>query len=144
MSAAADRLARTRLAIVEHLADSPRGKPREAPDPAAQEAARHGRWAGLRAAGRDYWEHHPARMALHLAEPAVRAYAHRHPARLLAACAALGALLVLARPWRLMSVTGLMLAAVRSPRLSSLVLSALMAGGGDENDPSREPARRSS
>jgi hypothetical protein len=143
MSAAADRLAHTRLAIVAHLADSPRGRPREAPDPAAQEAATHGRWAGLRAAGRDYWEHHPVRMGLQLAEPTVRAYAHRHPARLLAACAALGALLVLARPWRLVSVTGLMLAAVRSPRLSSLVLSAFMAGGERGNESPRETPRRS-
>ncbi len=146
MTAAAERLARTRLAILEHVEQSRRGKRhegRDSHDPAAQEAAAHGRWAGLKAAGRDYWEHHPARMVLQVAEPVIRTYAQRHPARLLAACAALGALLVLARPWRLMSVTGVLLAAVRSGRLSTLVMSALMADGERRTDSSREPARRS-
>lgn len=140
---AGDKLARTRLAIIEHIEHSLHGKPREQADSATPESASHGRWAGLRAAGRDYWEHHPARLALQFAEPAIRGYAHRHPARLLAACAALGALVVLARPWRLVSVTGLLLAAVRSPRLSSMVMSALMAGSEHENDSSRQPARSS-
>lgn len=143
MSAAGDQLARTRLAIFAHIERTRHGKPREEPDPAAQEAAAHGRWAGLRAAGRDYWEHHPARVALQMVEPPLREYAHRHPARLLAGCAAAGALLVLARPWRLISVTGVLLAAVRSPRLSSMVMSAVMAGNERANDSSPPPARSS-
>jgi len=144
MTAAADRLARTRLAIIEHIARSQPGRAREEADPAAQEAAAHGRWAGLKAAGRDYWDHHPARMALQMAEPALRALARRHPARLLAGCAVLGALLVLARPWRMVSLTGLLLAALRSGRLSSLALSAWMAGGAPgTHEPPRSPARSS-
>ncbi len=141
-SAAGERLARTRQAILDHIARSRRGRDGEAPDPAAAEAARHGRWAGLRAALHDYWENHPVRMALQLAEPGLRAYGQHHPLQLLAGCAAAGALLVLARPWRLVSVTGALLAAIRSPRLSSMVLSALMTGREGKTD-SLHPARSS-
>lgn len=148
MSLSGDRLARTRLAIIEHIQVSRHGHAAPQaddlpPDPAAQAAAAHGRWAGLRAAGREYWAHHPARMATQLATPVVSAYARRHPIRLLAVSAAAGALLVLARPWKLISVTGLALAALRSPQLSSMVLSALTAGGPDgHQDPEiPQPAR---
>lgn len=146
MSEGADRLVRTRLAIIELIQASHHGRPRTkgapATDPAAQAAAAHGRWAGLRAAGRDYWSNHPARMVIELAIPTVTAYAQKHPARLLALAAAAGALLVLARPWRLLSVTGLMLAALRSPQLSSMVLSALTTSGHERRESEfPQPAR---
>lgn len=138
MTESGDRLARTRLAIIELMQASDRGRPRSkdasATDPAAQAAATHGRWAGLRAAGRDYWSNHPARMVIELAIPAVTAYAQKHPAHLVALSAAAGALLVLARPWRLLSVTGLVLAALRSPQLSSMVLSALTTSGHERRE----------
>lgn len=145
-SEAGDRLARTRLAILEHIAHSRRGKPPGAPGPDAGESASQGRWGGIRTALHDGWEHHPARIALRIAfqwaEPGLRAYVQRHPMQLLAGCAAAGAMLVLARPWRLVSVTGVLLAAIRSPRLASMVLSALMTGSEGKNVPPH-PARSS-
>ena len=40
-----------------------------------------------------------------------------------------GALLVLARPWKLISVSSVLLAALKSPHLSSLAMSILTRGG---------------
>lgn len=146
MTESVDRLARTRRAILELVQATHHGRPRAkgaaATDGASQAAATHGRWAGLRAAGREYWANHPARMVIQLAIPAVSAYAETHPARLLALSAVAGALMVLARPWRLLSATGLVLAALRSPQLSSVVLSALTAGGREHRENNiPQPAR---
>lgn len=143
MTAASDRLVRTRLAIIDHLQHARHGSPPHDTDGDAQGQAVHGRWEEVKSAVRDWWRNHPVHMGLELAQPMIAAYAGHRPLRLLALSAAAGALIVLARPWRLMSVTGLLMAAIRSPQLSSAVLSALRAGP----HPAREPsptARRSS
>lgn len=135
---AADRLARTRLAIIDEVQRARHGgrPPRE---PAAgDDASRRGpegRWSGLGNTVHTWWQQHPAHLVMELAEAALRAWAQRHPMKLLAASAAAGALLVIARPWRLVSVTGLLLTALRSPQLSSLALSALARSRGTA-DPS--------
>jgi hypothetical protein len=156
MSDAADKLARTRLAIIAHLQRQERHHERrdnEEYDEAY--AQQHGgrddgqrAWSGTRARGRGasgwfgrikhalgaWWRHHPAHMGVELATPVLADYAARKPAQYLAIAAALGAVVVVVRPWRLISVTGLVVALVKSSQLSSLVLSA-MAGVGDERDP---------
>ncbi|HSW19993.1 MAG TPA: hypothetical protein VLJ86_22430 [Ramlibacter sp.] len=108
--------------------------------PAAQHERRAeqlfgGRFAGLGEAGREYWRNHPARLVAELATPAMSAYAQRHPARFLAFAAGAGALIYLARPWRLISVTGLAIAALRSPQLSSALISAFYGRGGEAGSP---------
>lgn len=149
---AADKLARSRLAIVEHVQRRERrperGAPREdreapraaravgADGPAADEGPDAGfdRRYGARSwfdrgqrAARMWWRHHPASMAVDLATPVLQSYARRHPARLMAGAAVAGAVLMLARPWRLISVTTLVVAVLKSSQLSSLVMSALSA-----------------
>ena len=99
-------------------------------NPAAQHEQRArelfgGRFKALGEAGRDYWQHHPARLVVELATPALSSYAQKYPMRFLALSAGAGALIYLARPWRLISVTGLMVAALRSPQLSGALISAL-------------------
>ena len=51
----------------------------------------------------------------------------RKPAQFLGIAAAVGAIVVIARPWRLISVTGLMVALLKSSQLSSVVMSAMSA-----------------
>ncbi len=84
-----------------------------------------GRLHALGDIGRSYWQNHPARLAVELATPALSSYAQQHPARFLALSAGAGAALYLARPWRLVSVTGLAVAALRSPQVSGALISAL-------------------
>jgi hypothetical protein len=76
---------------------------------------------------RTWWRQHPASVGLDLARPALSSYAARQPVQYLGIAVAAGALLMLVRPWRLVSATGVIVALLKSSQLSSLVMSA-MAG----------------
>lgn len=88
-----------------------------------------GAWQNIREAASAWWHAHPARLALEVAEPVFEKYARAHPMRVLALSAAAGAALVLARPWRLISVTGLLVGAVRSTQVSALASAMLRPRG---------------
>lgn len=124
---AASRLARSRLAIIEQIA-----QPSQRPGPG--EPA--GWFTRLAAAAGTWWRHHPAHLALELATPVVSNYARRRPWQFLALAAASGALIAIVRPWRLLSITGLLVAVAKSSQLSSLLLSALSVVDGPRG---REP-----
>jgi hypothetical protein len=99
-------------------------------DPASRKARRAQRVFGdrmgpLGEAAAAYWKHHPLRLALELATPTLSRFAQRRPVAFLAASAAAGAVIYVARPWRLISVTGLALAALRSPQVSGALIGAL-------------------
>lgn len=142
MSDAADRLARTRLAIIEQIqhgehrhkrSDTHRRRERE---PEGGEAAQgepgdgqdgQGWFARARDAAGKWWRYHPAHLGLELATPALSGYAASKPLQFLGIAAAVGALVVIARPWRLISLTGLLVAIAKSSPVSGLLLSALSA-----------------
>jgi hypothetical protein len=52
-------------------------------------------------------------------------YARDNPLKLIGVAATVGAVVVIAKPWRLISVTGVLIAAMRSTQMSSLVASFL-------------------
>ena len=66
-----------------------------------------------------------------MATPLLASYARRHPAQYVGIAVAAGALVMVARPWRLVSVTGVLLALAKSPQLAGVVMSA-MSGSDDE------------
>ena len=150
MSDATKKLDRTRLAILEHIT---RREPRRrdaasraaesdwrAEESAGDETPRpqgriHGRFAGFRRAISAWWRHHPAHLGLELATPALANYAARKPVRYLAVAAAVGALIVVTRPWRVVSVTGVLVALAKSSQLSGLVMSALSAADYQRDGP---------
>jgi hypothetical protein len=142
MSEASDRLARSRIAILEHVARRQRRHdPREETgaaytassypedDEDVREPPPRGEgWMGhAQHALRTWWRHHPAHMAVELAAPLMHDYARRKPVQLLGISLAAGAALTFARPWRLISITTLVVAVLKSSQLSSLVLAALSA-----------------
>ncbi|MFC5498316.1 hypothetical protein ACFPOE_12295 [Caenimonas terrae] len=150
----ADKLERSRLAIIEYLARGEkrherRDEPQDFDD--ADEAAggpgfasrlfARNRWlSGMSSAARTWWSHHPAQMAVEMATPALRGVMRKHPFPVLGACAGVGALLVVTRPWRLISLTTLVVAIVKSSQLSGVVMSALTnAQGWHEQQRGREP-----
>jgi hypothetical protein len=152
MSAAADKLAKTRLAIVEHIhrkdsrhdrAEERRQRESEAGDGGWQEEEEPGGngpagWFGsLKHAAGAWWRHHPAHLGLELATPALSQYAGRKPLQFLAMAAVVGAVVVVARPWRLISATGLLVALLKSSQLSSLVMSAMSAADYQRDQPPR-------
>jgi hypothetical protein len=140
MSDATDRLSRSRLAILDQIQPGERPRDRDttrrreraanSAEPLEDEASAHGAggWFGrIRYAARTWWRYHPAHMGLELATPALSAYAGRKPLQFLGIAAAVGAVLVIARPWRLISVTGLLVAIAKSSQLSTVLMSALSA-----------------
>ena len=137
-SEAAQKLERNRQAILEHIARRQRRHdPREEnaqglaenegfglddpPEPGAGWLGRVGH------AVRTWWRYHPAHMVVDLATPLMRDYARHKPAQLLGISLAVGAALAFARPWRLISVTTLLVAVLKSSQLSSLLMAAMSA-----------------
>ena len=146
MSGAGDKLARTRLAIIEHVYRREHGREARDRDSQAAQTAAHdeyddarrrgaGWFASVKRAAGTWWRHHPAHMGLEVASPMLSAYAARRPVTYLAGAAALGAVIVLTRPWRLISITGLLVALIKSSQLSSMVMSAVSAANYDGEPP---------
>jgi hypothetical protein len=143
MTEAADKLARSRQAILAHVARRQRRH-----DPHEESAAGMGMdedayaamqeedaaqdygagWFGhMRRAVRTWWRYHPAHMVADLASPLMRDYARRRPVQLLAISVAAGAALTFARPWKLISLTTLAVAVLKSSQLSNLLMAAMSA-----------------
>jgi len=154
---ARERLAQTRRELLRHMGQ-PQGAPRAQPEGdtprrgpdvdghgAAAEQLRHGpgrdapagTWSTLRQAARSWWRSQPAHLALELGQPVFEKYARAHPVKVLALSAGAGAALVLARPWRLISITGVLVAVLKSAQLSALASEVLHPGQ------SQPPAPRS-
>ncbi|MEJ8854287.1 hypothetical protein WKW79_06890 [Variovorax robiniae] len=68
-----------------------------------------------------WWRRHPANAASQLARPFLDRYAKEQPVKLVAIAATTGALIVLARPWRLLSVTAVVTALLKSSDIADMV-----------------------
>lgn len=142
----AQKLARSRLAIIEHLEgrEHRRDARHEGQGPGdASEGYRSSRGGWLDAvtgAAGAWWRHHPAHLVLEIATPALQGYMRRKPFQVLGIAAGVGALLVVTKPWRLISLTTLVVAVVKSSQLSGVVMSALAnAQGWQAQQEGREP-----
>lgn len=100
----------------------------------AASAGVKGLWRTLRRTAKAWWRSHPAHLAVEVGQPMLDKYAAMHPLKLLAISAAVGGAVVLAKPWRLISVTGLLIAALRSTQFSGLFASFLAP---EPHDPGR-------
>jgi hypothetical protein len=155
MSDAARRLAQTRLAIIEeiegrehrgdrHTARDDEGRARSLARGEQREAGgsvrrRASGWFGsVRHALGTWWRHHPAHMAVEIATPALGAYAGKRPFQFLGIAAVVGAVVVVTRPWRLISATGLLVAVLKSSQVSGLLMSALSAADFQKDRPPYE------
>ena len=68
-----------------------------------------------------WWRRHPAHAVGQLARPMLEHYARKEPAKLMAAAAATGAVLVLVRPWRLLSATAVLAAVLKTSDVADLI-----------------------
>ena len=127
-----ERLAASRQTIL-HLINArgePQSGPREqafighSPDMPATAPSRSA-WQTVQRALRVWWYNHPAQLALELGKPVMNKYAQEKPLQLLGISAAAGASIVLLKPWRLISVTSLAMAAIKSSQISGVLLSLL-------------------
>jgi hypothetical protein len=78
-------------------------------------------------AARTWWRYHPAHAVFEVGRPLFDRYAARRPFQVLGIALAIGAAAVLLRPWRLVSIGGLLVAAVKSASAPGVLLSMLTA-----------------
>lgn len=123
------RLAASRRALVAQLQGREhRAYDREPVDEAAAQRTRRETiidrvaWASVARNGvRRWWRRHPANAVGQLARPLIERYAREQPVKLIAAAAGTGALVVLIRPWRLLSVTAVLAAVLKTSDVADLV-----------------------
>lgn len=124
-----ERLAASRKAIVRHMTRDEKtlassDEPYEIGNESGLTPNASSFWpTAFARAVRTWWTRHPASMAVDVARPMVGRYAKSHPFKLLGVAAVAGAAIVLIRPWRLLSVGGILLAAVKSAAVPSVLLS---------------------
>ncbi len=135
-----ERLAKSRKAIVRHMTRNDRDESSfsDASDASgfANQTSPHtprddGAWSAMAHAVQAWWQHHPVSVAFDFAKPVLGRYAAQQPFKLLGIAAAIGAAAVVLRPWRLVSVGGILLAAVKSAALPSVLLSMLSSSRPD-------------
>ena len=136
MSAGSDRLERSRLAILEHIhrKEERRNRAYRDEEPSFGErvhearsgpGGRAGWFEAIGEALHGWWHHHPARTAVEIARPFLASYARQKPVAYVGAAAVAGAVLLLLRPWKLVSVTGIAFAVLKSPQVAGMIMSAL-------------------
>ncbi|MDQ0589545.1 hypothetical protein [Variovorax paradoxus] len=109
----------SRSAAQEHPAGMHAGG--EAAD---RESSMRGRnqWASMaRSMTERWWRRHPAHAMGQLARPLLEHYARKEPAKLMALAAATGAVIVLTKPWRLLSFTAVLAAVLKTSDVADVV-----------------------
>jgi len=123
------RLAISRRALVEQFQGTGErrnhhpGRPGRPPRRSLVDSVPWGPMA--RSMAQRWWRRHPVNAAGQLARPVIERYAHREPAKLVAASAAVGALFVFVRPWRLLSATALLAVLMKSSDIADVVTSLM-------------------
>ncbi len=99
----------------------PRGVPNRAKVQAGKRGFGDSIWGTLlRQGAAVWWRNHPAHTAFAVADSALSHVAGRKPYLTLGLAAAIGALLMWIRPWRLVSITGLVFAALKMTDLRAM------------------------
>ena len=125
-----ERLALSRKAIVKHMSRH---------DPEAQErqesksetgsgtakTLKYGKLTQVKYLMRMWWNRHPASAVVDLASPVLSSYAKAHSFKLLGISVLVGFILAIIRPWRMISISALLVAAVKSSGLSNALLTML-------------------
>ncbi|MDM0076795.1 hypothetical protein QTH90_20470 [Variovorax sp. J2P1-59] len=136
-----ERLAISRRALVSQLQGDRRRAPDEPPSldlPRPHRVAPSSRFAwGALAQNvvRRWWRRHPANAVTQVARPLLERYAREEPAKLVAAAAATGALLVLVKPWRLLSITAVLAAVLKTSDMADLVNTLMQKNATPRKDP---------
>lgn len=127
-----ERLAASRAALLAELSGDAPSHAAQPPIDGDAPPARATGWLaavpwlpmGRRMAER-WWRRHPANAVLQLARPALERRARDQPAQLMLTAAATGALLVVVRPWRLLSATALLAMVLKTSDVADVVTSLM-------------------
>ncbi len=141
----AQRLKASRHAISAHLqgqgarrsarSAQPDGTPNNNNDDGDARAPSSGPtwWRIARHTLRAWWHNHPAYSAALIAEPVLTRYVRERPLQVVGIAAAVGAAVVVIKPWRLISVGAVVAATLKSQDITRLMMS-LMAQAMPQNE----------
>ena len=127
------RLAMSRHALVTQLEGRHRTEDGHESAPHSGQRRQRGllarfEWTWMaRQAGARWWRRHPAHAIGQLALPLLERYAQDQPFKLVAAAAATGAVAVLVRPWRLLSLTAVLAAVFKTSDVADMVNTLMQA-----------------
>ncbi len=126
---ARQRLEETRRAIAAQLARRRGSSIRTEEQEYFQDTAtvQPGLLPSLRRGFSTWWGSHPVHGVIDLAQPALEDYAQRQPYKLVGIAAGTGAALTLLKSWRVLSLTGVALALVRTSDLKGAARSFMAA-----------------
>lgn len=122
-----ERLDRSRQAIVRQMGHDTATAVEHGGSPDEIDASAS-TWSLVKQTAMSWWHGHPASLALDFAQPRMQRFAQEQPLKLLAIAAGIGAATVSLRPWRLISLTGLVFAALKSSEVAGLASSLLASG----------------
>lgn len=83
---------------------------------------------------RRWWRRHPVNAVGQLARPLLERCAREQPAKLVAVAAATGAALALIRPWRLLSITAVVAAVLKTSDVADLVTTLMQKNTSPRKD----------
>jgi len=134
------RLAESRRALVAQLQGHPAIDEDDlyaVPPPVARPGAfEQFAWASVaRGVVRRWWRRHPANAMGQVARPILERYAREEPAKLVGAAAAVGALAVLVKPWRLLSITAVLAAVLKTSDVADMVTTLMQKNANPRKDP---------
>jgi len=117
---AKQRLAISRYAITRHMSRGRVGhdddETDETDDPGL---VQQGTWSKLKFLARSWWRNHPVNYATQLARPSLDDYAAKEPFKLVGIAVAVGAAAMVIKPWKLLPLTALALAPLKSSSFTS-------------------------
>jgi len=129
---------RTRSELFNYLADPSEGAEQRArtragtagdatdDEPGARERTGAIDWAAMLQTGISaWWREHPLRAGAQVIKPGIEELVRNKPLQTVAIAAAVGAGLVLARPWRLVSISAIALSLYRTSNLAGMASSLL-------------------
>jgi hypothetical protein len=85
--------------------------------------------------GERWWRRHPANAVGQLAKPLLKRYAREQPFKVLGTAAAIGAAVVLIKPWRLLSITAVLAAVLKTSDVADLVTTLMHNNSNPRKDP---------
>ncbi|MBB3641034.1 hypothetical protein [Variovorax atrisoli] len=85
-----------------------------------------------------WWRRHPAHAVGQLARPMLEHYARKEPVKVMAVAAATGSLLVLVRPWRLLSATAVLAAVLKTSDVADLITTLMSKSPSSPRPPRKD------
>jgi hypothetical protein len=131
---AKQRLAISRYAITRHMSRGRLPQADDVDEPSDDPAlAQRGTWGKLKFLARSWWRNHPANYAVQIARPSIDDYAAKEPFKMVGIAAAVGAAAMVIKPWKILPLTALLLAPLKSSGFTSTAVALFAPPNADES-----------